>query len=244
MSGHSKWATIKRKKEQIDSRRGAAFTKLSKNISVAAKGGKDPDMNPALRTAIENARAANMPKDNIEKAILKGAGEIPGAVYEEVLYEAYGPGGVAMIIECVTDNTNRTVSFVRSTMTKAGSSLGSSGSVLFQFEQKGMIRLAADAFASVADKDELELELIDAGAEDIDENEDEITIVTSRESLHAVSQLLADKQITVESAALSWMSSQHAPIDEATAEKLHNLIDTLEGDDDVVAVHTNAQAAE
>ncbi len=239
MSGHSKWATIKRKKEALDSRRGAVFTKLSKNISIAAKNGKDPDMNPTLRTAIENARAANMPKDNIEKAILKGAGEVPGAIYEELRYEAYGPGGVAMIIECVTDNTNRTVSFVRSTLTKNGCSLGSSGSVLFQFEQKGVIQIPASNLSGV-DREELELACIDAGAEDIDDSVDGMFVTTSREAFHAVQQFLAEQNVSPANAALEWIAGQTVALDNATQTKLDNLIDILESDDDVVSVHTNA----
>lgn len=245
MAGHSKWAQIKRKKAVTDTRRGAVFTKIGKNIVVAAKNGKDPDMNPALRTAIDQAKAVNMPKDNIEKAILKGAGELPGVVYEEMMYEAYGPGGVALLIECVTDNTNRTVADIRSILTKAGGSLGSSGSVLYMFEQKGIIRIALDDSAKIQQED-VELALIDAGAEDIHPDEDGCTIITPRAAFQSVVNALEQQQqgIRPETTELSWMAGQHVELASADQERIIQLIDTLEESEDVNRVYTNAELGE
>lgn len=237
MSGHSKWATIKRKKEAADSKRGAAFTKLVKNISVAARSGKDPDMNPALRTAIDQARAANMPKDNIEKAILKGAGELPGVVYEEVLFEGYAPGGVAMIIACVTDNNNRTVSFVRSALTKARGSLGSTGSVMYLFEQKGVVRVTAE---DVHNRDELELALIDAGAEDIEVEEEGMTITVAREQMANVVEVLTSRGIPPASSGLEYVTATRIEPNPKDAAALQQLLETLEDNEDVDNVYTNA----
>ncbi|MFH1425906.1 MAG: YebC/PmpR family DNA-binding transcriptional regulator [Candidatus Kerfeldbacteria bacterium] len=239
MSGHSKWATIKRKKAVSDAKKGAVFTKVAKNIVIAAKGGKDPDMNPALRTAIDQAKAANMPKDSIEKAILKGAGEVPGAVYEEVVYEAYGPGGIAMIIEGVTDNTNRTVSSVRSTLTKNGGTLGSSGSVMYMFERKGVVRIASEQIAG-KDKDAIELAAIDAGAEDIRSEEEGMTILCAREELNGLVDMLDKESLTLASSGLEWITKNMIVPPKEDAEKCEQLIETLEEDDDVSGVYTNA----
>lgn len=240
MSGHSKWATIKRKKEANDNKKGAVFTKHAKNIAVAARNGKDPDMNAALRAAIDAAKAVNMPKDNIEKAVLKGAGELPGAVYEEVIYEGYAPGGIAIVIECVTDNTNRTVSFIRSTMTKHGGSMGNSGSVLYMFEQKGIIRVATADLAN-QDPDDVELFAIDAGAEDIIREEEGMTIVTSRENLEVVRQTLAQTGIVAASFGLEWYTKNMMEVPEENEQSLTTLIETLEDNEDVNAVYTNSK---
>jgi YebC/PmpR family DNA-binding regulatory protein len=239
MAGHSKWAQIKRKKAVTDAKKGAVFTKLGKNIAVAAKRGKDPEMNPALRSAIAQARAANMPKDNIEKAILKGAGELPGVVYEEVIYEAYGPGGAALVIECVTDNTNRTVSNVRALLTKHGATLGNSGSVLYMFEQKGVIRLAAETLAG-QDREALELQLIDAGADDIQSAEEGMTITTAREQLNGVLAALETAGLEPASSGLEWVTPNTIPLSDGEAKKLEAIMEALEEDDDVVTVSTNA----
>lgn len=241
MAGHSKWATIKRQKAANDAKKGAIFTKLSKNISLAAKQGKDPDMNPSLRTAIDQARSANMPKDNIEKAILKGAGELPGAVYESVIYEGYGPGGVALIIECVTDNINRTVSSVRSILTKAGGSLGNSGSVLYQFEQKGVVRIAAEELsANGSTMDEAELQLLELPIEDIDRSDDGLEVTMERSHFHAVLDGVQEMHIPVAHSGLEWITQNRIPVAEEDTASLEKLIATLEEDDDVDAVHTNA----
>ncbi len=237
MSGHSKWATIKRKKGATDAKKGAVFTKLVKNITIAARNGKDPDMNPALRSAMDQAKVANMPKDNVEKAILKGAGELPGVVYEEVVFEAYGPGGIAMIIECVTDNNNRTVSFVRSSLTKHGGSLGGSGSVMYMFEQKGVIRIAAE---DIPNQDELELAVIDAGAEDIQVEEEGVTIITGRADLNTIVQMLEKMNITPASFGVEYITNTMLDPDESASSTLSSLIEVLEDNEDVNSVHTNA----
>lgn len=240
MAGHSKWATIKRKKAANDAKKGAVFTRHAKNIAVAARNGKDPEMNAALRAAIDSAKADNMPKDNIEKAVLKGAGELPGAVYEEVIYEGYGPGGIAMVIETVTDNTNRTVSFVRSTLDKHGGSLGNSGSVLYMFEQKGIIRIATDDLAG-HDPDDVELFAIDAGAEDIVREDEGLTIVTARENLDAVRGVLAENGMVATSAGVEWYTKNMMDVPEDKQSQLETLIETLEDNEDVNAVHTNSK---
>jgi len=237
MSGHSKWATIKRKKGATDAKKGAVFTKLVKNITIAARNGKDPDMNPALRSAMDQAKVANMPKDNVEKAILKGAGELPGVVYEEVVFEAYGPGGIAMIIECVTDNNNRTVSFVRSSLTKHGGSLGGSGSVMYMFEQKGVIRIASE---DIPNQDELELAVIDAGAEDIQVEEEGVTIITGRADLNTIVQMLEKMNITPASFGVEYITNTMLDPDESASSTLSSLIEVLEDNEDVNSVHTNA----
>ncbi len=240
MSGHSKWATIKRKKGANDAKRGAIFTKHAKNIAVAARNGKDPDMNPALRTAIDKAKGDNMPKDNMEKAILKGAGEIEGAIYEELVFEGYGPGGAALIVECVTDNTNRTVSSVRSAFTKAGGSIGSSGSVLYMFENKGIIRVAADKLGGT-DADALELTLIDAGAEDIVNEEEGLTVTTGREQLNEVVNYFSSKEIVPDTSGLEWVTGTMIQPSEGDVIKIQQLIEVLEDNDDVNNVYTNAE---
>jgi YebC/PmpR family DNA-binding regulatory protein len=240
MSGHSKWATTKRKKAVIDSKRGAVFTKLAKNITVAAKNGKDPEMNPALRTAIEQAKAANMPKDNIEKAILKGAGELPGVMYEEVIYEAYGPGGIALLIECVTDNTNRTVSSIRAILNKYGGSLAGSGSVQYLFQHKGVIRVSTEDMTHL-DHDAVELLAIDAGADDIRTEEEGITIFTPRETVHTVADVLKEQGIQTTDVSIEWMTEIMVPVATEHKQTFEKLMEALEDNEDVNIVHTNAQ---
>lgn len=239
MAGHSKWATIKRKKGALDAKRGQLFTKLAKNISVAARGGSDPEMNAALRVAVSAAKRANMPKDNIEKAILKGAGELPGVVYEEITYEGYGPGGVAIIIECVTDNNNRSVAFVRSTLSKNGGSLGNSGSVLYMFNQKGVISIAKDDIAE-RDQDEIEMMAIEAGAEDIKVEEEGITIITAREDFHSVSEVLEKAEVNMTEAGIEYITDNMIPVDEAVKGRLEKLLEILDDNEDVNKVYTNA----
>lgn len=238
MSGHSKWAQIKRKKAVTDSKKGAMFTKLAKNIALAAKHGKDSDMNPSLRSAIIAARDANMPKENIEKAILKGAGEVPGVTYEEVLYEGFGPGGTAIIVECVTDNTNRTVSEMRALFSQHGGTLGGSGSVLYLFEQKGIIRLTTEDIKE-KNRDDIELAAIDAGAEDITHEEGGIIITTARTNIGALQNALATLGIEPSSSDIEWIATTMAAPFESDMEKLHQLIETLEEHDDVNNVYTN-----
>lgn len=239
MSGHSKWAQIKRKKAVADNKKGAAFTKLVKNIALAAKNGKDPEMNPALRSAVEAARAANMPKDNIEKAILKGAGELPGVQYEEVLYEGYGPGGVAVIVACVTDNTNRTVNELRTIFSKHGGTLGGSGSVAYLFEQKGILRFTNDDLAERS-RDDVELLAIDAGAEDSIAEEEGITIQTARQNFASIMAVFAAQQLHPSSSGMEWVTKNVVTPSPEDAEKLRELLDALEEHDDVHNIYTNA----
>lgn len=230
MSGHSKWATIKRAKGAADAKKGAAFTKLSKNISMAAKKGKDPEFNASLRTAIEAAKAVSMPKDNIEKAILRGAGELPGQQIEEVIYEGYGPGGVALMIRCATDNTNRTSSFLKSTLSKHGGNLGGPGTVGFLFKTAGVLRLD--------EVDEtLQLQAMDAGAEDLVEEDDGLTIYTSPENFELVKKSLGEK---VTFAEVTQRPLTNVNITTETQAIFIKLIEELEDNDDVIDLQHNA----
>lgn len=239
MSGHSKWATIKRQKAVTDARKGAAFTRLAKNISVAARKGKDPEMNSSLRVAIEKAREANMPKDNIERAVLKGAGELPGVSYEEARYEGYGPAGAAFIIECTTDNTNRTLMNLRGLFDDHGCTVGTPGSVAYLFDQKGIIRIARVDFDRP--EEELELLAIDAGADDLEANAEGMTIMTAREQLHAVVKALEAAGVKLTSSATEWIAKAGMDVSEADGQKIAAFVETLEENDDVDAVYTNAQ---
>ncbi len=230
MSGHSKWATIKRSKGAADAKRGSVFTKLSKNISIAAKKGKDPEMNYALRTAIEAARAANMPKDVIERAVLRGAGELPGQQIEELVYEGYGPAGVALLIQCATDNTNRTLINIKSVLNKFGGRLGGPGSVAYLFKQRGLVRLArADEV--------LQLKAVDAGAEDIVEEDGGLTVYTAPANLAAVKQTLGE---AVEFAELTLLPETSVTLATADQERVTNLLSALEENDDVIDITHNA----
>src|SRR4051812_11873547 len=237
MAGHSKWAGIKHKKAIVDARRGKLFTKLARAITVAAKeGGGDPEGNPALGLAIQKAKDASMPKDNIERAIAKGTGA--GAdvdALETILYEGYGPGGVALLIEAVTDNRNRTGADVRHALSKANGALGEPGSVAYNFDKKGVIVVDAERYS----EDDL-LIAIDAGAEDIAREDGEPwEIVTAASDLTAVRAALDAAEIEIENAEVTQRPKVLVPIDEETAAKLLRLIDTLEDNDDVDAVHAN-----
>jgi YebC/PmpR family DNA-binding regulatory protein len=236
MSGHSKWHSIKHKKAVVDARRGQQFTKLARAITVAAReAGGDPDGNPALALAIQKARDASMPKDNIERAVAKGTGEgVDAEQIETVLYEAYGPGGVALLIEAVTDNRNRTGSEVRHLLSKNGGSLGEPGSVSYLFEKQGVIVVDASRY----DEDDL-MSAIDAGALDISRDDDVFEVITEPADLVAVRQALRDSGVDVESADIAWRPKSRVPVDEADAGKLMRLIDSLEESDDIAAVHAN-----
>jgi YebC/PmpR family DNA-binding regulatory protein len=236
MAGHSKWAGIKHKKAVVDARRGKLFTKLARAITVAAKeGGGDPDGNPRLALAIAKARDASMPKDNIERAIAKGTGEgADAAALEDVVYEGYGPGGVAMLVEAVTDNRNRTGSEVRHLFSKHGGSLGEPGSVAYLFDKKGLIVVDGQRYS----EDDL-MVAIDAGAEDITTDDDVFEIVSDPSDLTAVRAALDEAGIEVENAEISQLPKSRVPLDEDTATKLMKLIDALEEQDDVDAVHAN-----
>jgi YebC/PmpR family DNA-binding regulatory protein len=236
MSGHSKWHSIKHKKAVVDARRGQQFTKLARAITVAAReGGGDPEGNPALALAIQKARDASMPKDNIERAIGKGTGEgIDADRIEAVAYEGYGPGGVALLIEALTDNRNRTGADVRHLLSKYGASLGEPGSVSYLFEKRGVIVVDASRY----DEDDL-IPAIDAGALDIAVDEDVFEVITEPGDLVRVRDALTDAGVDVESAEISQRPMARVPVDEADATRLIRLIDSLEESDDVTAVHAN-----
>ncbi|HUN78220.1 MAG TPA: YebC/PmpR family DNA-binding transcriptional regulator [Solirubrobacteraceae bacterium] len=247
MSGHSKWSSIKHKKAIVDSRRGAQFTKLARAITVAARdGGGDPDSNAALENAIRKAKAASMPKDNIERAIAKGTGAGGEAdALESIVYEGYGPAGVALLVETVTDNRNRTGPDVRNLFTKFGGSLGEPGSVAYLFDKKGVIVVdgaAGGVGGSAVTEDDL-LPAIEAGAEDISEDDGVFEIITALPDFTAVRQALEGAGIALESAELTYRPSSLVPVQhEGQVVKLMKLIDALEDNDDVGAVHANFDA--
>jgi YebC/PmpR family DNA-binding regulatory protein len=236
MSGHSKWHSIKHKKAVVDARRGQQFTKLARAITVAAReGGGDPEGNPSLALAVQKARDASMPKDNIERAIAKGTGEGADAErIETVLYEGYGPGGVALLIEALTDNRNRTGADVRHLLSKNGGNLGEPGSVSYLFDKQGMIVVDATRYG----EDDL-IPAIDAGALDISVDEDMFEVITEPGDLAAVRQALEHAGVEIESADISERPKSRVPVDEAEAGKLIRLIDSLEESDDITTVHAN-----
>jgi YebC/PmpR family DNA-binding regulatory protein len=236
MSGHSKWASIKHKKAIVDSKRGKLFTKLARAVTVAAKeGGGDIDGNPSLALAVQKARDASMPKDNIERAIAKGTGAgADAAALETIMYEGYGPGGVALLIEAVTDNRNRTGADVRHALSKGNGSLGEPGSVAYNFDKKGVIVVDGERYG----EDDL-MVAIDAGAEDISREDDSWEIVTEPSDLTAVRKALEDAEVELINAEVTQRPKVLVPVDEDTAGKLLRLIDNLEDNDDVDAVHAN-----
>ncbi|PDH30155.1 MAG: YebC/PmpR family DNA-binding transcriptional regulator [Puniceicoccaceae bacterium MED-G30] len=242
MSGHSKWATIKRAKGAADAKRGKLFSVLSKDITLAARdGGGDPGFNPRLRTCIAKAKAANMPADNVERAIKKGTGELPGVVYEEVLYEGYGAGGVGVIVEITTDNKNRSASEVRSTMGKNGGNLAGVGAVAFQFDRKGQMIIEASA----TDEETLMEITLEAGAEDILNEADHFEVICPISEYDAVSQALTDKGIETVSSELAYLPNVEVPVtDKDTARKVLHLVEKLEDLEDVKAVHHNMDLAD
>ncbi len=237
MSGHSKWSTIKHKKAAQDAKRGKIFTKLIKEITVAARlGGGDPAANPRLRAAIDAAKAQNMPKNNIERAIKKGTGELEGVSYEEVTYEGYGPGGVAVLVETITDNRQRTVAEVRHIFAKRGGNMGEPGSVAWIFEKKGLVIVEKDK----VDEDTLMDVALEAGAEDIVDSGSEWEIETRPENLEKMKKALTDAGIHPLSAQISMIPSNTIEIrDEKQAEQLMNLMNALEENDDVQNVYAN-----
>jgi YebC/PmpR family DNA-binding regulatory protein len=235
MSGHSKWSKIQRQKGVTDSRRGSLFTKHSKNITIAAKNGGDPTMNFSLRLAIDRAKQDNMPKDNIDKAIKKGTGELGSVNYEDVMYEGYAPGGVPIIIVGITDNKNRTTPEVKAILSKNGGSLGAQNSVAWMFEHKGVIYIED---AKVKEKDELMLELLDTGADDVAE-EDGLTIYTTFENFENVKKFLDTKNIDTDYSEIEWVAKDKMEVDDSRGEKIQKIIDLLEEHDDVNAVYSN-----
>lgn len=242
MSGHSKWASIKHKKKLVDAKRGKAFTKIIKEITVAARlAGGDPDANPRLRAAMANARAANMPGDNVDRAIKKGTGELPGTVYEEVAYEGYGVGGVAVMLEVATDNKNRTVAEIRSIFQKAGGQLGENGCVAWMFHKKGVVMLPEN----IIGEDELMETVLDAGAEEITTSDNIYEIHSAPEVLDGVRAALEAKGLTVESANISMIPQSTVKVEsEEAAKKMLRLMDSLEEHDDVINVYANFDIAD
>jgi len=240
MSGHSKWATIKRKKAVLDSKRGKIFTKLIKEITIAARAGGDINGNPRLRLAVDNAKAQNMPMDNIERAIKKATGELEGVIYHELTYEGYGPAGVAVVVEVATDNKNRTVAEVRHLFSKNGAGMGETGSVAWMFDRKGIITLPAEG---KKEDDVIEI-VLDAGADDLTTEEDFFEVQTTIESFETVRRTLVDKKFTVENASLQWIAKNLIEVKGEDAEKVVKMIESLEDLDDVQNVYSNADIVE
>lgn len=236
MSGHSKWHSIKHKKAKVDAAKGRIFTKIIKELTVSARmGGADPDANPRLRTALAAAKAANMPAKNIDNAIKKGTGELPGVVYEDVSYEGYGPEGVALFIEVVTDNKNRSVAEIRHLLSRYNGNLGESGSVAWMFEKKGLIRVPKDKYT----EDELMEVALECGAEDISSEDEVYEIYTAFEDFQTVRATLEGKSVLMDSAELTMIPQNYVKLEGKSAEQLMKLIDALDEHDDVQNVFAN-----
>ncbi|QIW80858.1 YebC/PmpR family DNA-binding transcriptional regulator [Bacillus tequilensis] len=237
MAGHSKWKNIQKRKNAQDAKRGKIFMKLAKEIYVAAKeGGADPEANSALRLVVEKAKSANMPNENIDRAIQKASGSQDGNSYEEITYEGYGPSGIAVMVECVTDNKNRTASNVRAAFNKNGGSLGESGCVAFLFERWGVI--AIDRTERPIEEDELMLDVLEAGGEELQTEEDQYVVLTEPERFEEVKTALESKHL-ISSAEVAMLPKTFADADDQAIEKLEKLIGILEEDDDVQEVYTN-----
>ena len=243
MAGHSKWKNIQHRKSAQDAKRGKIFTKLIKELTVAARmGGGDPDANPRLRSAMANARSSGMPKDNIERAVKKGSGELDGEQFEEILYEGYGPHNVAVIVEAMTDNRNRTIASVRHAFSKNGGNLGTTNSVQYMFDRIGEIRIGKDAI----DEDRLTELVLDAGADDIETDDaEEFRVLTTPEECEGVRSFLEEQDVDMRSAGMVWNPQNRVEIDDPKkAEQVIRLIDMLEDDDDVQSVHSNFDVSE
>ena len=241
MSGHSKWASIKHKKSAVDAKRGKVFTKIIREISVAARvGGGDADANPRLRTALLKAKLANMPKDNIDRAIKKGTGEMEGAEYSELTYEAYGPGGVAIFIEILTDNRNRTAAEIRHILSRAGGSLGESGSVAYLFKRKGLIVYDASEYS----EDAILEAGLEAGAEDVSKTDGEIEVITGAEDFESVLDALQEREFKHLSAEITMIADAQVSVSEEKLGQALRLIETLEDHEDVQTVSTNLDIPE
>ena len=234
MAGHSKWANIKHRKGRQDAKRGKLFAKLIKNIEVAARlGGADQAANPTLYDAVQKAKKSSVPNDNIDRAVKRGAGlEAGGAAYETIMYEGYGPQGVAVLVECLTDNRNRAAADVRSTFTKNGGSLGEPGSVAYLFEQKGYLLVSGD-------EDTVMLAALDGGADDVEDSDGQWEITCAPGDLPAVRSSLEDAGVTIDQGEVSQIASVSVPVNETTAPKVLRLVDALEDLDDVQSVHAN-----
>ena len=241
MSGHSKWATIKHKKGAADAKRGQMFTKLIKEISIAARmGGGDPDANPRLRTAVLKAKAANMPKDNVDRAIKKGTGELEGTTYEELTYEAYAPGGGAMLIEVLTDNKNRAAAEIRNILTRSGANLGSAGSVSYLFKRKGVLSFDGEKYT----EDQIMEAAIDAGADDVVNEDGTLVVYTDPNDFESVLNAMTAKGFETLGAEISMVPDSYISIDDETAAKVQRLIDKLEENEDVQNVYHNIELPE
>lgn len=241
MSGHNKWSKIQYKKGAKDAKRSNTFTKLARNITIAAQnGGGDPDMNFSLRIAVEKAKSENMPKDNIERAIKKGTGEDKdGVVFQEFLYEGFGPAGIAVLVETVSDNSNRTITEVKNVFTKNGGNMGSAGSVKWQFEQKAVVRFTKEEKNKISNWENLQLELMDGGVEDILETEDGVELFSLRENFQKMLEAVEKNNIEVVDSGLEWIAKEKIELEENDSEKLAEFIDKMEDLDDVKAVYTN-----
>lgn len=240
MAGHSKWKNIQHRKNKQDAKKGKVYTKLIREVTVAARGGADPDSNPRLRLAVDRALTQNMSRDTIDRAIKRGAGGDENDMLAEVRYEGYGPGGVAIIVDCLSDNRNRTVADVRHAFTKAGGSLGTDGSVSYLFKEQGLL-----CFAPGSDENRIIELALDAGAEDVAVNDDgSIDVITLPEKFAAVKKVMEVNELTPEDAEVAFVASTQIPLDQEKAEKVLNLIETLEDLDDVQNVYTNADFPE
>jgi YebC/PmpR family DNA-binding regulatory protein len=236
MSGHSKWATTKHKKAATDAKRGKIFTKIGKEIAVAAKlGGGDPSGNPRLRTAVAKAKSVSMPAENIKRAIQKGTGELPGVSYEEVIYEGYGPGGVAVIVEVMTDNRNRTVSEIRNIFSKSGGNMGEAGCVSWMFHKKGYIVVNREK----SDEDKLMSIALDAGAEDMQTEDDNFVITTPPNDFEKVKKSLEEASVTMDVAEVTMVPQTYVKLEGKEAQQMLRLVETLEDNDDVQNVYAN-----
>lgn len=240
MAGHSKWSNIKRRKGAQDAKRGKIFMRHAKEIYTAAKqGGGDPEMNAALRLAVDRARAVNMPNDNIERSIKKATGTLDGAKYEEVTYEGYGPGGVAVIVQVLTDNRNRTAAEIRHAFSRNGGNLGESGCVSFMFDRKGYIVILNED--GNIDEDELTLQVLELGADDLESENNVFEIYTSPENFHEISEQLRKQEYTLEEAEITYIPQNYSELSSSDEEKMLKLIDMLEEDEDVQDVHHNLE---
>jgi YebC/PmpR family DNA-binding regulatory protein len=236
MSGHSKWATTKHKKAATDAKRGKIFTKITKEITVAARlGGGDPDGNPRLRTAVAKAKGVSMPADNIKRAIQKGTGELPGVSYEEIIYEGYGPGGVAVIVEVMTDNRNRTVSEIRNIFGKAGGNMGEAGCVAWMFHKKGYLVVSR----AKVDEEKLMTLALDAGAEDMQAEDDNFVITTAPPDFEKVKKALEDAAVPLEVNEMTMVPQTYVKLEGKEAQQMLRLVEALEDNDDVQNVYAN-----
>ena len=235
MGGHSHWATVKRHKASQDAKRGKIFTRLIRELTIAARQGGDPDGNPRLRLAIAKAKDANMPGDTLKKAIQRGTGELPGVTYEEFTLEGYGPGGTALLLEITSDNRNRTVAEIRSLLTKNGGNMAEAGSVAWQFHKKGLITVEKGK----ADEDQLLSLALDAGADDVKTDEKTFEIITSPHDFETVKKALADTKIETAVAEVTFVPQNYIRLDEKSAEHMLKLMEILDEHDDVQKVHAN-----